>query len=148
MYHYEITRSLITLVAFTMILSACNQPAAPTIAMPPQATPEVAILLSLAGAVLGVVVDENNQVLEVESGNAAANAGVQVGDLLESLDDVAFKDKAKVKNKVHEHKEGQVFKLKLKRHDKTMTLDITPAPPAPRFNAPTATPVWAPQDYF
>ncbi len=102
----------------------------------------------MSANVLGVVVDENNRVLEVEPDNAAAKGGVQVGDLLDSLDGISFQDKVSVKARIQGQNEGAIFKLMVQRNDQSIILEIGPMPPVARFNAPTPTPVFAPQDYF
>ena len=60
--------------------------------------------------VLGVVVDENNQVVEVEHYSAAEAAGIQQGDILDSVDEIAFKAKQEAKNKIKEAKNHQKVK--------------------------------------
>jgi predicted metalloprotease with PDZ domain len=101
------------------------------------------------GDELGVVVDKDMKVLDVEPGSAAEKAGVQVGDVLDTVEGVSVgKDKDKVKNLIREPKKDKKLKLKLKRADKDMEVDISPAPPVPRPGAATPTPVFAPQDYF
>ena len=103
----------------------------------------------VGGDELGVVVDKEMKVLGVEPGGAAEKAGVQVGDVLDSVDGISLgKDKDKAKDKIHEPKAGKKLKLKLKRADKDLDLDVSPAPPAPHPGGPTPTPVFAPQDYF
>jgi len=98
--------------------------------------------------VLGVVVDENNQVVEVEHYSAAEAAGIQQGDILDSVDEIAFKAKQEAKNKIKEAKNHQKVKVKLKRNGKAIALDLVPSVPHWPENAPTGTPIPTPQDYF
>ena len=101
------------------------------------------------GDEFGVVVDKDMKVLDIEPGSAAEKAGMQVGDVLDTVEGVSIgKDKDKVKGIIREPKKDKKLKLKLKRADKDMVIDISPAPPAARPNAATPTPVFAPQDYF
>ena len=127
------------------MLAGCSQ----NLGVESPVTEPEAVLASYPAAVLGVVVDEKLKVLQVEPDNAAAKAGVQVGDVLDSVDGISLgKDKDKAKDKIHEPKAGKKLKLKLKRADKDLDLDVSPAPPAPHPGGPTPTPVFAPQDYF
>ncbi|MFN8489284.1 MAG: PDZ domain-containing protein [Caldilineaceae bacterium] len=98
--------------------------------------------------VLGVVVDINNRVIDVEQHSAAAKAGIQVGDELDSVDGISFKDKQKAKDKISEPQKDKKLKLKFKRNDKTMEMDITPSVPDWPADVPTGTPIPTPQDYF
>jgi C-terminal processing protease CtpA/Prc len=94
------------------------------------------------------VVDEENEVVAVEPGSAAAQSGRQVGDRLDKLDGLAFQEKAAIKRKVSAQAGGNALRLTITRRDQAITLDILPAPPAPRPNAPTATPVLTPLEYY
>ena len=121
----------------------------------PTATPDLtarqvitSIIIDYMPNVLGVVVDENNQVVEVEHYSAAEAAGIQRGDTLDSVDEIAFKDKEKAKNKIKEAKNNQKVKVKLKRNGKAIVLELVPSVPQWPENAPTGTPIPTPQDYF
>ncbi|MFN8489282.1 MAG: PDZ domain-containing protein [Caldilineaceae bacterium] len=98
---------------------------------------------------LGVVVDEHMKVLHVEVASAAEKAGIQVGDILDTLDATSFvKDREKVRAKIIEPKPNKKLKLKFKRADKALEVDVSPAPPNPQPVEGTGTPVPTPQDYF
>jgi len=127
----------------------------------PTATPDLTArqlitttYIDYAADVLGVVVDGNMKVLHVEVDSAAAKAGLQEGDVLDTLDDLAFiKDRQKVKDKIHEPnfsepKKVKKFKLKFKRADKMQEVDVSPGPPTAQPVQGTVTPVWDPEDYF
>ncbi|MFN8489286.1 MAG: PDZ domain-containing protein [Caldilineaceae bacterium] len=61
--------------------------------------------IDYAADALGVVVDENMQVLHIEPGRAADQAGVQVGDVLDSVEGVSLlKERGKAKAMIHEPK--------------------------------------------
>lgn len=99
--------------------------------------------------VLGVVVDAQMKVLHVEVASAAEKAGIQVGDILDTLDATAFvKDREKVRAKIIEPKPNKKLKLKFKRADKALEVDVSPAPPNPQPVEGTGTPVPTPEDYF
>ncbi len=103
---------------------------------------------------LGVVVDENVKVLHVEVGNSAERAGLQVGDILETLDGVSIaKDRELVKEMLRANSHGQLqpekrFKLLLRRGDQELEIEVNPGPMLPEPGEVGATPVWPPQDYF
>lgn len=143
---------VIVLSCLILVVAACGQRSTPTAEAPSQPTiytPEIIMDFIMPADVIGVIVDENIKVLEVESRSAAELAGVQVGDVLDSLEGISFKDREKVKAKIHEPMDGKRFKLKLRRNDENIEVDISPAPPAfvPAGNN-TPTPVLPPQDYF
>ena len=155
--------SLYFLVAVVVALgvAACVQSTTPAATQPTAGavvgTPGP-VAASYAAPELGIVVDEKMQVVNVESNSAAEEAGVQVGDLLQSLDGVAFAtDMHKVKEVVGysrtiDEAKGQYapadksLQLLLVRKGETMTLSIIPAGPGGRPDGPTPTPVWPPYD--
>ena len=134
--------------------TAAPSPMEPVTAVP-TATPDLtarqvitASIIDDMPYVLGVVVDENNQVVEVENYSAAEAAGIQQGDILDSVDEIAFKAKQEAKNKIKEAKNHQKVKVKLKRNGKAIVLELVPSVPQWPENAPTGTPIPTPQDYF
>lgn len=130
-------------VAVLPILVSCNSPSSPTNIQPGS------IEVSGGGDELGIVVDENMQVLHVEPDWPAAVAGVQVGDVLDSVEGISFaKDKSKAKDVIRESKKNKKLKLKVKRDHKDVDIDISSFQLPSGTNLPTVTPVWPPQDYF
>lgn len=126
-----------------LILVSCNSPTART-----NLTSEP-ISVSRGGDELGVVVDENMKVLHVEPGWPAAVAGLQEGDILDSVDGISFaQEKAKAKAAIQEPKKDKKLKLQVKRAEKTVDIDITAFQLPASTNLPTVTPVWPPNDYF
>ena len=118
------------------------------------------VAASYAAPELGIVVDEKMQVVNVESNSAADEAGVQVGDLLQSLDGVAFAtDMHKVKEVVGysrtiDEAKGQYapadksLQLLLIRKGETMTLPIIARRTERPADGPTPTGVWSPYDFL
>ncbi|CAN5854092.1 hypothetical protein BH10CHL1_BH10CHL1_22590 [soil metagenome] len=125
------------------MMAGCNQTTAVGIVSYPDEAS------SSGGDELGVVVDENMRVLSVAPGWPAAVAGMQVGDVLDSVEGVSFaKDKVKAKEVIRERKEDKKLKLKVKRDDKELEINITSFQRPSGANLPTATPVPQSEDYF
>jgi S1-C subfamily serine protease len=107
-----------------------------------------------AGPQLGVVIDEQSVVLEVEAGSAAEQAGVLPGDRLMTLAGVSIADqRQQAKELIWYFVAGSApLPLTLLRNDVEMTLAIIPTPPLYPGSSdtplPTVTPVWLPNDYF
>lgn len=135
--------SMLFSVVGLLILVGCN---APTTLTNSHSEP---LSVSSGGDELGVVVDENMKVLHVEPGWAADKAGVQVGDVLDSVEGVSLlKERGKAKDLIHAPKKDKKLHLKLKRANQDVTLEITSFPPPSGENLPTVTPVPTPEDYF
>lgn len=108
--------------------------------------------------ILGIIVDENMKVLDVERESGAAKGGVQIGDIIEAINDIPLigdlsqetkADNAmQAKMAIWEPKEGKVVRVQLQREGKVIILEITPAPPAPRLSEATVTPVAPNMDYY
>lgn len=106
---------------------------------------------SFPAPVLGVTVDASMHVLDVEAGSPAARAGIQRGDILETLENIgltATDGKAQVKQLIRNAKNGQKLRLTLQRAGKKATLEITLTPRPIHPAQPTPTPVTVPNDYF
>lgn len=107
---------------------------------------------------LGIVVDEKMMVLDVEPNSGAEKGGIQVGDIIESINDIPLTDdlsqETKANNAIQakmaiwESKEGKVVRVQLQREGKVIILEIIPAPPAPRLSEATVTPVAPNMDYY
>ena len=141
-------------VGFMLVLSACGQSSTPSSVSLLQPTASVLVLHAdidymVASEVLGVVVDEKMNVVHVEKGSGAENAGIQLGDTLDSINSVSFiTDRARVKELIGEKAEGKYLTLKLKRDQKDLEMVIIASVPVPQsgMNTPTAVPPT--QDYF
>lgn len=106
----------------------------------------------LPAPVLGVVIDEQDQVLYVEPNGAADKAGVQAGDTLIALDDMVLaNEKEKIKKHVSDKEKDAEMTLTYKRDGKEKKVkvksDLPPIPP-PEKHIGTPTPVYAPNDYL
>jgi len=92
---------------------------------------------------LGVVVDENMKVVDVDLGSVAEKAGIQKGDVLVSLDGVSFvNDKNRIDALIQESPGEEAYAelektgvwngiartLKLERDGKESEVEVTPAP--------------------
>lgn len=109
---------------------------------------------------LGIVVDKNLVVMGTEFGSPAETADIQVGDILIDItpttegtptatttnaDTIPFTDTEQADNLIMT---GRPLILRLQRGDAVIEIQIQAAPPAPRRNMPTATPMWPPNDLF
>lgn len=112
------------------------------------------VIVDYGSDVIGVVVDEKLQAIHIEVDSPAEKAGLQVGDILESLNDISFAtDRQKVKDMIHAPRIGKstpekILKLKFKRRDQDLEVDVRPGPETVQPVEGTGTPVWPPQDYF
>lgn len=109
----------------------------------------VAIFASYPAAVLGIVVAETGEIVYVEPGSAAEQAGLLAGDILEVINDISVvANRENVRSIIRGTPKDQVLVLRLKRNGKAMMLNVTPTPPIPRPGMATPTPVLFPLDYF
>jgi S1-C subfamily serine protease len=109
----------------------------------------VASFASYPSAVIGVVIDQNGKVLDVEPGSAAEQAGIARGDVLEDVNNTAVNlEREKVRTTIRESMSDQVLNVKLKRNGNEVFVNVKPSPPTPRPGSPTPTPVPASEDYL
>ena len=146
---FDLRVLLVTVLMAAMLAAGCTTPP-PTQVPAPTNTPQEEVaapsMVDFPARVLGIVVDQDMRVLHVESGSAADQAGLHVGDVLETLNGVPFSDNAeRVKELIRSTERVQVT---FQRSGENMTLEIIPAPPPGRPNLPTPTPVPPSQDYF
>jgi S1-C subfamily serine protease len=146
------------------VVSTAAQPAYPAPTQsdyppPSRPTPGLAVTVESipAPSVLGVVIDQDMQVLHVEPDSAAERATIQVGDILETIEGVPFAtERRRAKQMIWHNHNQQPLNLKLKRNAEELLVTVIPLPPnfartdlaTPRQLLPTATPVWPPYDYF
>jgi S1-C subfamily serine protease len=99
---------------------------------------------------LGVVVDSQFTVLDVKAGSAAARAGIEVGDVLVSLDGTAWPTPDEWQAALSQIENGQEYIVVVQRGTLTVSLNMTARrPAAPLFpEAVTPTPIPAGQSYF
>lgn len=113
---------------------------------------------------LGIVVDQNLQVIGLEPNSPGLKAGVQVGDILLDITWFAFsnsirRNKSNIEMATVPFTDRQrikalmdyeyLLRMRVKRGDQIVELIIQPAIPIWRkFNEPTPTPLWPPNDLF
>lgn len=137
--HARFKRSLLyfgfTLAIAALVLSSCNQSQS---VLPFGITSEA----SYAAPKLGVVVDEKMVVVDLDAGGPAEKAGIQKGDVLISIDGVAFTDKEKADAVIQEFPgeaayealakdnvwQGKTRRLELQRNDQIIEVEVVPAP--------------------
>ena len=104
---------------------------------------------SAAAPVLGVVVDKNARVIELESGSAAETAGIARGDVLKMVDNVPVTSGVDAMLKYRARSGGgKTLSLVFDREGKEITLQALPTPPEARAGQPTPTPLPPDQYYF
>jgi len=109
-------------------------------------------------SMLGVVIDEQRAVVEIVPESAAEKAGVQLGDILERMDDIPLllpDDRMKARFLMNRPPSAQGNGLRLTVIRDGVTVEVPFVPEAP-FNPgilpdpppPTITPVWPPYDFL
>lgn len=97
---------------------------------------------------LGVVVDPEMRIIDVDVGSPAEQAGLQRGDLLLAIEGISFAtDKEEAANRISSAKWKETLRLQLRRNGQELEIKITPSPGWERPD-PTVTPAWSPLDYF
>lgn len=149
--------AFVVMLLYTFILLASCSSRSQVLTMPSSSNEiEVRTFSSSSGPKLGVVVDKNFVVLDLEDERAAAVAGVQLGDQLIALEAVPFAgNREKIKDILRSSVDGdKTLVLKLERDGKEMLIEIRPSLAVPVFPKesdtpiPTVTPVWPPNDYY
>lgn len=142
----------------TVLHAAGEQPLPPTTSVAyPFPTTEIEsvpgpIIPDYPAPMPGVVVDEQNHVVDVPTGGTADIAGVQVGDTLIALDDIPFaKERKKIKQHLSTKERGTEMTLTYERNGQEKQLKLTPNTvpltlPAP--DAPTPTFILPPYDFL
>ena len=114
----------------------------------------------VAAPELGIVTDEKLSIIRIEPGSAAEQAGLQLGDMLESIQGIpviSAEDRLKAKQMIWSSSAGEQLQLTVIRNGETLDLLFTPLPPPfypsetqnpEQEPTPTITPVWLPYDYF
>ena len=98
--------------------------------------------------VLGVVVDDGFQVLEVEEGSAAARAGLRRGDVIARLGDETPASPTAAKQLVRTFREGATVPIAVRRAGRQLTVPVPLTRPTGRPGAPTPTAVPQQQMYL
>ncbi|MCB9136650.1 MAG: PDZ domain-containing protein [Anaerolineales bacterium] len=89
---------------------------------------------------LGVVVDANFMVMDVQKGSSAENAGIQIGDILLTLDGNTYPTPDSWIDPLGAMAEGQTYQVTLQRGNATLTLEVTAARQDPDLYSPGITP--------
>jgi predicted metalloprotease with PDZ domain len=135
--------------ALTMIGCGSSVPQAT-----PTSTPQMGSFGLGAGSqlapVLGVTLDFEGRVLHVEARGAAEAAGLQQGDLLQSIDGLPVQRKhlREISSAIAGTPAGELITIVLERDNVAQELKAAPRPPAGQLNQPTATVVPADQYYL
>lgn len=104
---------------------------------------------TVAAPVIGVVVDRNLRVVDVEKGGAAEKAGIIRGDVLRRLETTLLTDGPDAMQRFRERTiTGQGLSLELSRGGKDLKVQVVPLPPAREYAQPTPTAVPLDQFYF
>ena len=89
---------------------------------------------------LGVVVDANFTVMDVQKDSSAEEAGVQIGDILLSLDGNTYPTPDSWIDPLGAMAEGQKYQVTLQRSNEILTLDVSAARQDPDLYSPGVTP--------
>ncbi len=98
--------------------------------------------------VLGVVVDQNLRVVDVEAGSAADQAGIRRGDVIKMLENVPVAAPDEAARVIRQARVGQKLAISVGRDNMEITLEAHLARPVARPGQPTPTPVPADEYYF
>lgn len=127
-----------------LLLSSCAS------LQPSPTTVPVINFASYPAQVLGVVIDPNGKVLDVEPGSAAEQAGIAGGDVIQKINNLSVtSQRQQVQTAILETKPGRDVMVLLQRNGNDVVLSVKPSPPpAGRASLATATPVAAPNEYL
>jgi S1-C subfamily serine protease len=98
--------------------------------------------------VLGVVVDDRLQILDVERGSAAAGAGLRRGDVIGAVGGQVPASPAAAEQLVGSFREGETVSIAVRRAGQQLTVPVPVTRPASRPGASTPTPVPPQQGYL
>jgi S1-C subfamily serine protease len=102
----------------------------------------------LAAPALGVVVDQNLQVVDVEPGSAAAAAGIRLRDVLKAIGGNPVNTPAKAVGSFRAAQVGDTLAVAVARGGQSLTLRVTVAPRIGHPGQPTPTAVPVDKHYF
>jgi membrane-associated protease RseP (regulator of RpoE activity) len=117
-------------------------------------------IVLVAAPELGVVTNEKQSIIRIEPGSAAEKAGLQLGDIVESIEGISValeEDQIKAKLAIGGNREGTEMHLTVIRNGETLELSFVPLSPPfypveiqspDQEPTPTITPVWPPYHYY
>lgn len=121
----------------------------PTRTSKPTNPPPAPTVVALASAaVLGIVVDKDLQVVQVEPGGAADKAGVKKGDFIRSVNDQTVNSPLDARRAFYSRNLSQKTHLVVVRAGRVRNFDIKPGVSKGKPGAPTPTPVPDEAVYF
>lgn len=103
---------------------------------------------SFGSPVLGVVVDRNLRVVDLEAGGAAEKAGIRKGDMITKINATSVASSNDSKRIVRQMNSGQAVTITLTRGGQELTLSVLPAGRQGGPGLPTPTAVPTDLDYF
>jgi S1-C subfamily serine protease len=113
-----------------------------------QTATEVFISDLMPMPVMGLVVDRDLRVMDIEIGSGAEKAGIQKGDVIHSISGTLPKSAMDAKAMMGRFVREKQVTLDLERKGTRMQLVVELSYPASKRGQPTATPVPADQTYF
>jgi S1-C subfamily serine protease len=132
--------TLLVGLAMLAVLAACGRAGQETAQSSADTSGATVSVLSPAGQ-LGLVIDTQLRVVDVEPGGAAEGAGIERDDVLLALDGAPLTAPETARLAVIAASPGQALRLTVRRGADERTIDVISAPPAGRPDSATATPV-------
>jgi C-terminal processing protease CtpA/Prc len=126
------------------------------------ATPQPSGLAPLESApTLGITIDKDAVVIDVEPGNSAERAGIQIGDAIQNVGSLSLNSaevradlskarevRMQVKSMLMSAKPGEMISVKVRRTSGDVDVNVQLMAPRFRMGEPTATPVVDPNFYL
>ncbi len=115
----------------------------------PQGTVGVSVTRhSSAAPALGVVVNQNLEVIDVEAASVAEQVGIQRGDILKTVDNTTLASAADAARMIGQADPGQPMTIIFRRGGRDVTLQVVIAGRAAHPGQPTRTPVPPDKQYL
>jgi S1-C subfamily serine protease len=128
-------RAVLCGVLFTLVGVACS--AQQTAARPTA----IGLEATSVGPALGVILDQNMRVLDIEADSTAARAGIQRGDILRAIGGTNIASPRATAELVRRSKIGQNLTITLERGGQQVSLPLVIGPRPGHPDQPTPTPV-------
>lgn len=97
---------------------------------------------------LGIVVDRNMRVVDIEAGSTAQRIGIQRNDVVTAIQGTQLSSAESARRIVRQAKVGQRLSIDIRRGNQSFTLNATMAPEVGHPHQATPTPVPSNQEYF